>query len=88
MKEFVCVKWSQGTNSIVWQRWMLGEDCCMWPPSGDIEELVRSKIVPKKNWRKYSCTILCEASKFHNYILQRIVLYNFSHDYSIQHISP
>ena len=65
MKQFVCVEWSQGTNSIVWHRWMLGEDCCMWPPSGDIE-LVRSKTIPKKNWKQYSCTILCESSKFHN----------------------
>ena len=67
MKNFVCVKFeSDGSTDIVHKSWIIDSISCMWPPSGsDIRKLVRNAVSPASDWKSYSCTIICKASKLY-----------------------
>ena len=64
MKEFVFVEFADGSSDVVYKKWMEGKSFCYWPPSNkNVQNLVKQKADVKDNWKKFSCTIKCHASK-------------------------
>ena len=65
MKNFVFVKFKDGSSDAIYKSWMFGETQCHWPPE-NVRNLAKGKAEWKDNWKYYECTVLCESSKFNN----------------------
>ena len=64
MKDFVFVKFANGSSDAVYKSWMLGSTLCYWPPKDkNVRKLAEEKADWELSWKKYKCTILCQASK-------------------------
>ena len=65
MKEFVFVKFQDGTSDVVHKKWLHGNNKCYWPPNeSDVQLLVKQKADAKPEWQLFFCGILCQSSKF------------------------
>ncbi|XP_078486480.1 uncharacterized protein LOC144744962 [Ciona intestinalis] len=65
MKRFVCIEFVEGRETaIACREWMLSSTECRWPPSGNIQMLVKQVKRPEADWTTYRCRILCEAGTF------------------------
>nr|CAB3263269.1 uncharacterized protein LOC108949781 [Phallusia mammillata] len=65
MKNFVCVKFTNGgTSDIVHCGWMVDTSLCKWPNSGDIQQMARDCVLPEPNWKVYACKILCQSKSY------------------------
>ena len=64
MKDFLFVKFANGSSDAVYKGWMVGSTLCYWPPKEkNTGKLAEEKVDRRLNWKKYKCTILCQASK-------------------------
>ena len=63
MKDFVFVKFSNGSSDCVYKGWMVGDNKCYWPPK-NIQSLAKQKAKSKENWKLCNCEILCDSSEF------------------------
>nr|XP_026690939.1 uncharacterized protein LOC113474374 [Ciona intestinalis] len=65
MKRFVCIEFVEGRETaIACREWMLSSTECQWPPSGNIQTLVKQVKRPEADWTTYRCRILCGAGTF------------------------
>jgi len=64
MKDFVFVKFTNGTSDIIYKDWLNGESKCRWPPNGtNVQALVKRKVGFQNNCEVYDCLILCASSE-------------------------
>ena len=65
MKDFIFVKFNDGTSDCVYKGWMLGTTKCHWPPkNANVRSLVKRKAEWKEDWKLCNCEVQCQSSEF------------------------
>ncbi|CAK8681929.1 unnamed protein product [Clavelina lepadiformis] len=80
MKEFVFVKFQDGTSDVVHKKWLHGNNKCYCPPNeSDVQLLVKQKADAKPEWKLFFCGILCQSKTYERCLRKA---------YSSGHVTP